>query len=192
MENIQEQIDYPRGLTFEKVWASLQENAREMKEAHARTEAVLAETQKSMNKTIGDLNNKLGIIAENLLTPNLVENFKMLGFTFQIMGPHRRIYNDDNSLKTEIDVFLENSKQAMAVEVKTTCRRDDVDYHLARMEKVRRHADSHGDKRQLYGAIAATIIDEDTKRYALKNGFYLIEPSGENVTITKPDIEKVW
>jgi hypothetical protein len=37
--------------------------------------------------------------------------------------------------------------------------------------------------------MAATIVDNDTKKYALANGFFVIEPSGEDVKITKPDSE---
>jgi hypothetical protein len=164
----------------------------ETQKAQARTEAAMAQTQKTLDKTIGGLSKTVGNIAENMLIPNLVDKFRKLGFTFQIMNLRRKITDDDNNIYTEIDAFLENGMQAMAVEVKTTCRHEDVDYHIERMEKIRRHADLHNDKRQFAGAIAATVIDEDTRRYALKNGFYLIEPSGEDVKIVKPDYERVW
>jgi hypothetical protein len=45
-----------------------------------------------------------------------------------------------------------------------------VDDHPKRMEKVRMYADEHGDHRQFYGAIAAMVIDDDTKRYVLSKG----------------------
>jgi hypothetical protein len=61
------------------------------------------------------------------------------------------------------------------------------------MEKIRKHADEHGDKRQFMGAIAATITDEATRNYALKQGLFVIEPSGEDVKVTKPEKEpRVW
>jgi hypothetical protein len=80
----------------------------------------------------------------------------------------------------------------MVVEVKTTLRNEDVDDHLKRMEKVRKYADLHGDKREFLGAIAATICDKSSREYALKKGFFVIEPSGEDVKVTKPVSEKVW
>jgi len=41
--------------------------------------------------------------------------------------------------------------------------------------------------------MAATITDEPTKNYALKKGLFVIEPSGEDVKVTKPDTEpRVW
>jgi hypothetical protein len=33
---------------------------------------------------------------------------------------------------------------------------------------------------------AYVVFDEGVKTYALKNGFYVLEPSGETFTITQP------
>jgi hypothetical protein len=61
------------------------------------------------------------------------------------------------------------------------------------MEKVRAYADEHGDKRQFMGAIAATVTETPTREYALKKGLFVIEPSGEDVKVTKPEKEpRVW
>jgi hypothetical protein len=77
--------------------------------------------------------------------------------------------------------------------VKTTSHQADIDEHLERMEKIRKYAYEHGDKRQFMGAIAATITDKSTREYALKKGLFVIEPSGENVKVTKPEGEvRVW
>jgi hypothetical protein len=43
------------------------------------------------------------------------------------------------------------------------------------------------------GAMAAIIADKSTKAYALKQGLFVIEPSGNNVKVTKPSKEpRVW
>ena len=165
------------------------------------------ETEKTSNKTTIDdiweyhkeiekILERLGIGSDDIfadtLLPNLPEKFKQFGFTFHIINGRRTITDDEHDIYTEMDGFLENSSQAIAVEIKTKLRRDDVDYHVERMEKIRRHADLHNDKRQFFGAIAATVIDKDVKRYALQQGFYIIEPSGEDVKIVKPAARKVW
>jgi len=174
-------------------------NFKEIQRAQKETERMLnqaiktqEETKKTLNEAIGGLSKTIGNMTESMLIPSLTEKFKKLGFNFEIISPHRRINSDKYDIHTEIDAFLENSSQAMAVEVKTTLKHDDVDYHIERMEKIRRFADFHNDKRQFSGAIAANVIDEDTKRYALKQGFYIIEPSGEDVRIVKPVSAKVW
>jgi F0F1-type ATP synthase membrane subunit b/b' len=157
------------------------EGMRKIREAHQETE-----------KALGRLSNKMGDMAEYTLLPNLPEKFRKFDFTFQVINRNRKIADEEHDIYAEVDAFLENSNQAMAVEVKTTLRHEDVDDHIKRMEKIRRYADLHNDKRQFFGAIAAIVIDEDAKRYALKQGFYVIEPSGEDVKILKPASEKVW
>jgi hypothetical protein len=168
---------------------------KETEKAHKETEKTLKELQKAHKETervLGRLGIKLGDISEATLLPDLPEKFKQFGFTFQVINRNRKISDDEHGIYTEIDGFLENGSQVMAVEVKTTLRRDEVDYHVERMEKIRKYADLHNDKRQFFGAIAATVIDKDVRRYALKQGFYLIEPSGEDIKIEKPALQKVW
>ena len=161
---------------------------KELEKAHKETEKAHKDTEKAL----GRLGIKLGDISEATLLPDLPEKFKQFGFTFQVINRNRKITDDEHGIHAEIDGFLENGSQAMAVEVKTTLRHDEVDYHVERMEKIRKFADLHDDKRQFFGAIAATVICEDVRRYALKQGFYLIEPSGEDVKIEKPASQKVW
>jgi len=154
--------------------------------------AAIREAQKAVKETqknIGGLNNTLGSMVEHLLTPNLPQKFKKLGYSFNRIAT----YKFAEGVYAQIDGMLENGTQAVAVEVKTTLRQMDIDDHLARMEKIRKYADEHGDKRQFMGAMAATITDESTKNYALKKGLFVIEPSGEDVKVTKPETEpRVW
>jgi hypothetical protein len=51
---------------------------------------------------------------------------------------------------------------------------------------MRKHADLHNDKRKYLGAMAGVVFSESAKTYALKKGFYVIEPSGETFVITEP------
>jgi len=166
-------------------WAAI----RETQQAHKETEKAHKETEKTLNKAIGDLSNTLGSMVEHILTPNLPQKFKKLGYSFNRIAT----YKFAEGVYAQIDGMLENGTQAVAVEVKTTLRQGDIDDHLVRMEKIRKYADEHGDKRQFMGAMAATITDEPTKNYALKKGLFVIEPSGEDVKVTKPDTEpRVW
>jgi hypothetical protein len=126
------------------------------------------------------------------MTPDLPRKFKQFGFTFDRITTVKWADGKGN-IYTEIDGLLENGSQAMVVEVKTTLRRDDIDDHLERMDRVRKYADAHGDQREFLGAMAAVITDKDAKKYALSKGFFVIESSGEDVKITKPVSGlKIW
>jgi hypothetical protein len=41
-------------------------------------------------------------------------------------------------------------------------------------------------KRMYLGAVAGEVFHERERSYALKSGFYVIEPSGDTVAITAP------
>jgi hypothetical protein len=171
---------------------------QETQQAHKETEQAIKETQqahketeKTLNKAINGISNTLGSLVEHIMTPGLPGKFREFGFTFDRVTTVK--WAVEGSIYTQIDGLLENGGQAMVVEVKTTLRHEDIDEHLERMEKVRVYADEHGDRRQFLGAIAATITDESTRKYALKKGFFVIEPSGEDVKVTKPASEpKIW
>ena len=179
--------------SMEETDRRLKESLREsIEETNRKLNESIDKTSKKIFRSIGGITNTIGKISENMLIPNLVEKFKQLGFTFDVINRRRKIVDGEHGIRTEIDAFLENRSQAMAVEVKTTLRRDEVDWHVERMEKIRRHADLHNDRRRFYGAIAASVIDDDTKLYALNQGFYIIEPSGEDVRIVAPGAVKSW
>jgi hypothetical protein len=75
----------------------------------------------------------------------------------------------------------------MIVEVKSKPGAVDITEHIERMLKVRSHADLQNDKRKYLGAVAGMVFNDNEKTFAMKNGFYVIEPSGETFTITAPE-----
>ncbi|GHU76672.1 hypothetical protein FACS189461_4530 [Spirochaetia bacterium] len=193
-------------VTLDDVWEIIREIGEAHKEterivsglgaSHEETEKAMKETQKALKETqriVGDLGNKFGDEAEHTMLPALPEKFKQFGFDFGAICRNKKINSDKYGIHAEIDAFLENGTQAMAVEVKAKLQTGDVDYHIKRMEKLRKYADIFGDKRELFGALAATIVQEEPREYALKNGFFVIEPSGEDVKIIQPgSAPRVW
>jgi hypothetical protein len=162
-------------------WTALPGSARRPKVQWKNQKALL-----DLQKIVGRLGNRFGEFAEATLVPDLKKQFKKYGFTFDKLSENIQVDNDEHDLHAEIDAFLENGVEAMVVEVKVNLKTADVDEHIRRMEKVRKHADMHNDKRKFFGAIAAAVIAKDIKTYALKQGFYIVEPSGENVKIIPP------
>ncbi|MDR1468941.1 MAG: hypothetical protein LBT00_06575 [Spirochaetaceae bacterium] len=186
-------------VTLDDVWETINEIGKahaeteaamkEVRKAHAETEVALKETQ----RIVGDLGNKFGDEAECTLVPGLQEKFKQFNFDFDTISRNRKIKNKEYDIRAEVDAFLENGTQAMAVEVQAKLQKADVDSHVERMEKLRKYADLRGDKRAYFGAMAATVVAEKERDYALENGFYVIEPSGEDVKVTKPEANpKIW
>jgi hypothetical protein len=117
-----------------------------------------------------------------------------LGYVFGKAGPNVRFVNLDGSFAAEVDILLENGNTVLAMDVKAKPVIDDVREHVRRMEKLRCYADKRRDQRKLMGAVAGAIISEGVKRFALKNGFYVLEQAGDTVKIDVPEnfTPKVW
>ncbi|MDR1949939.1 MAG: hypothetical protein LBQ38_11155 [Spirochaetaceae bacterium] len=217
------------GLTFEKVWASIQETDREIKETgrelreaerrrneeadrrYKELELLFKETDrqikevalrqeetarqfKETDRKIGKLGNRVGELVEHLMSPNILEKFRKRGFSFGKASPNVVFTDSHNNTIAEVDILLENGDVALAVEVKTKLTTENVMDHIERMEKLRSYADGHGDSRRLIGAVAGAIISVEAKPFAIKNGFYVIEQTGDTAVISVPDdfVPKEW
>ncbi|MDR1211462.1 MAG: hypothetical protein LBK40_04440 [Spirochaetaceae bacterium] len=190
------------GLTFEKVWAAIQESNRrmeetdrliketsqQMKETDRRMEAAdekLREQMKETDRRVGAITNRFGEMVEYMIIPNLVAKFEELGFTFT-RANRTEIKDRKHNLFLEVDALLENGDKVMAVEIKTKPNSDDINGHIERMGKLRTYADLHDDRRVYLGAVAGVVFSESEKIAALKKGLYVIEPSGDTFAITEP------
>jgi hypothetical protein len=202
---------YPRGLDFEQVWAALMENREQIRETALQmkatderlakqvaetdrqikeTEQQIKETERQMqetNKRVGELTGRFGEVVEHMIVPNLVAKFRELGFEFTRAGPDVKIADREHDIYAEIDAFLENGDKVMIVEIKSKPNTDDVNCHVEKMGKLRRYADLKGDSRTYLGAIAGVVVSDSVSNYALKNGFYVIEPAGDTFNIIKPE-----
>jgi len=145
------------------------------------------EQLKENARQIGKLSSRMGEVIEHMVAPNLREKFRELGYDFPQANPNSDVSDRKNGIFLEIDVKLENGDKAMLVEVKTKPTTEDVQDHIERLEKMRKYADLHGDKRTFLGAVAGVVMTDNVKEYILKQGFFVIEPSGETFNITPPN-----
>jgi hypothetical protein len=183
MGAVQTQPTYPKGITFEQVWAALMEDREQQKERNREINRIMKENAVE----IGKLSKRMGEVVEFMVAPNLCEKFKELGFNFSQSSQNTIVTDPDNKISFEIDVKLENYSKAMLVEVKTKPTTEDVKEHIKRLGKMRKYADLHGDKRTFLGAVAGVVMTDNIKEYILKQGFFVIEPSGEGFNITPPN-----
>jgi hypothetical protein len=163
----------------------MKETDRQMKE----TDRQMKETDRQMKETdkrLGKLGNRFGEMVEYMIAPNLCEKFTDFGLVFPKANSGTRVSDYKNNIHFEVDVMLENGDKAMLVEIKTKLLTEHIKEHIKRLEKMRNYADLHGDKRMFLGAVAGMVVTINVKEYALKQGFYLIEPSGESFNITPP------
>jgi hypothetical protein len=185
--------------TPDEIWAILrevgrkqEENVEGMKEIreshkkHAEDMEEIRQIQKENSRMLGEYSRRFGEVWEHMIAPNLKVKFRELGLDFP--SSNSGTYVDDyvNNIHFEVDVKLENGDKAMLVEIKTKLDIDHIKDHMARLEKMRKYADLHGDKRTFMGAVAGVVMSDNVKNYALAQGFFVIEPSGESFYITPP------
>ena len=186
--------DYPRGLTFEDVWAGLMENRIQMEETDRR----LKETERLIKRNgrqIGGLHRRFGELAEHMVAPGIVKRFNELGYHFHSVAPGGiRILDESGKVKTEVDLLLENDEYMVAVEVKTRPVEHDIEHHMRRLEILREHRNMHHDSRKIQGAIAGAVFPQEVKKLSLDAGLYVIEQSGDTMQIDIPDgfIPREW
>jgi len=190
--------------SFETVWATLDRIAKrqeetdrlleetfrgieELKESQKETERIIKESAVDSNRRLGELTNRFGEIVEYMVAPKLCEKFLEFGLDFPRVNPGSYVNDRVNKIFLEIDVMLENGDKAMLVEVKTNLTTERINKHISRLEKMRKYADLHGDRRTFLGAVAGVVVTDEARDYALNEGLYLIEPSGENFNITPPN-----
>jgi hypothetical protein len=162
---------------------SQKETDRQMKE----TDRIFKEQKKDFDTRLGGYVNIFGEVTEYLMAPKLREQFRELGLDFPQASRNVKVNDLVNGLSFETDVKLENGDKAMLVEVKTKLTVERIDKHIERLEKMRMYANLHGDKRTFLGAVAGVVVTDEARNYALNQGFFVIEPLGENLNITPPN-----
>ena len=197
--------DYPRGITFEHVWAALMEDRKkleiwreEWEKEREQREKEREQSDKSLeklerivrrnSKQMGDLHRRFGNLAEHLVKPNIYKRFNELGYKFtSTVNKGSTIFDDQGKTLTEIDMVLENGNTIMVVEVKVKPDVKDIAHHIRRMEIVREVNDKKNDKRKIQGAIAGAIFGIEEKKATVEAGLYVIEQSGDTMKIDVPE-----
>ncbi|MCL2219538.1 MAG: hypothetical protein FWC23_05950 [Chitinispirillia bacterium] len=185
---------------------------RVLAESRAETERImkeLAETQKATEQSIdrmsrkvdkmtdkfGGLNNSVGQLVQMVVIPGVKEKMNILGYNFTMATVEKDYYKADGKSLTEADLLLENCKDVMVIEVKTTLTLEDVNHHLRRLEILRKNENITGmSGKVMYAAIACIRFKEGAREYAVENGMYLIdiEEDTDRIGVVSPETVGKW
>ena len=176
-----------------------QETARQMKETDRKmkeTDRQMKETArkiKETNEQIGKLGDRLGELVQAMVEGGIIRMFKGLGYDFDLINSKHCFGNKELNIYGEVDVLLENGDYALLVEVKTNLSVDDIRKHLKTLQKFRQVADAKNDKRRFIAAVGGGVVRKNVREFALKQGMFVVQQSGENVEILVPKGKpKVW
>lgn len=150
---------------------------------------------KELSRKIADLGDTLGRFAEEQVRADLIDKFDKWGIPVHAITNHFIQRDANNEYAYEIDILIYNSKYVVAIEVKNTLKKDDVDEHLERMEKMQELPLPATEGKIILSAVAGMIVGDGVDKYAEKKGLFVLKPSGDSIKITnnkKTFIPKEW
>jgi uncharacterized coiled-coil protein SlyX len=171
--------------TFEELremFQATQKQIAELRLSQAETDRQMKATNRQMCK----LTDRIGELVESMVEGGVIRLFQSLGYTFDRCSRRVKFGIKKDGTVGEIDLFLENGMYALLVEIKTNLLADDIEEHIERLQKFRIDSDRRGDKRRFLAAIGGGVVHVDVCNNALKRGFFVIQQSGENVTVIPP------
>ena len=167
-----------------------QETERVMKERSAETERLMKERSadtanviKNLSKRLGDIGNRLGEFVEHMVSPAVVRLFQARGI--EVHEVHEGVEAKRGGEAIEIDLLVVNDGTLVAVECKSKLT-EHVDEHLNRMEKLKRLLPLYKNHQAL-GAVAAMVMSDAVKDYALQHGLYVLRQNGDSIEIGNPE-----
>ncbi len=170
-----------RAAEFERVMKERSaETERLMKERSAETATVI----KNLSKRLGDIGNRLGEFVEHMVSPAVVRLFQARGIEVHEVYPGVEAKRGGEAI--EIDLLVVNDGTLVAVECKSKLTQEHVDQHLSRMEKLKRLLPLYK-SHQALGAVAAMVMSDVVKDYALGHGLFVLRQNGDSIEIGNPE-----
>jgi hypothetical protein len=147
------------------------------------------ETEKSrqeLDRKLSKLGDRMGDVTEHSFNPEVVlEKFVELGYELEHSARDYVVRDEHHKTIAEIDIFLQNGDDIILVEIKTKLLERHIDEHIERIKAVQTIEKFR--KNKFIGAVAGAVISESVKNYALKQGLYVIEQTGETIRIETQD-----
>jgi hypothetical protein len=141
---------------------------------------------KRINRGMADFGDRIGELVEEMIANGLKKRFMEVGYEFDDCIRRREFSDKALGIRGEIDFLLANKDVAMLIEVKTRLQEKDVVGHIVRIGKYSDFASARGYGQTLVGAVYGGVIEDEAREFALENGLYVIEQSGDAVSIISP------
>nr|VFJ62273.1 MAG: hypothetical protein BECKFW1821C_GA0114237_100219 [Candidatus Kentron sp. FW] len=161
---------------IEETRMQIKETDRQMKE----TDRKILEMNRETSKKIGELGNRLGDFVQEMVRPAVVKLFQAQGIDVREVHPNVSVRRNGEGI--EVDLFVVDDRQAIAVECKSHASADDIREHLERLSRFKDFFPRYRDV-ELMGAMAAMVMPDEVARYAYHQGLYVLTQSGETVKV---------
>ncbi len=175
-----------RVINLEQMMADLIESFRErdeewdrkMAESREEWDRKFEEDRKEWNKKWGELANKMGTFAEDIIAPG-TESAVKKKFNTEVMDILVRRKKKKGNLKEEFDVVAETADgKVFMIEVKSDPTSQDIDKVKKKLVRFKKLFPEYAGK-EIIPVYASLYIDDSIVRYATKQGVYVMGMKGE-------------
>jgi len=180
---------------FQRVWQMFQETDRKFEKSkedadreNREIRRLFKESDRKFEQYFGkikEMDRNWGKLVESLVKPSVATQFRKRGIP--IIGSGQRVEREIGGETIEIDILLTNGDSVVAVEVKTKLTVEHVNEHIEKhLKPFRRFFPEYQDKK-VYGAVAYIHLEENSDRYAYKNGLFVLTFDAKNMVKIKND-----
>jgi len=145
----------------------------EMRQSHERFEQEMRQSRRDLDKKWGELSNKLGSMAEDLVAPSIPRILKQLtGCTAEIEYSAVRV-RKSKPQNQEFDVVVKCENWIFINETKSTLRPEHLEKFHRLMQRIRDYFPEY-QKNQFIGAIASLYVDQSLVEYGETLGLVVL------------------
>jgi len=158
----------------------IEENTRLIEKSRDEFEKSNKEFRAQIRSITDRFLSQSGHIVEGLMEPSALNLFKNLDFNIVGCWKEMKATNKATNRRMEVDLFYHDTTEAIAVEVKIKCEREDIDHFLEQMNHFKEVFPKYADTK-VYAAIAAINYNRGADVYATEKGLFVIRVSENDV-----------
>lgn len=156
-----------------------------------RTDEQVDRTCAKIAEMVEQFTSTTGHISEGLMEPASVRIFQEAGYDIDRYYRNLKKKNKNNQTEMEVDLLMLNGTLAIAVEIKTDCRKKDIDHFLRQMPKFKKLYPEYRNK-EVLAAVAALNYEREAAEYAHEQGLLVIRTAdGDNFTLDPSDCKSL-
>ena len=159
MQRLYERAEEHSQRADERSQREMREFKEEMRQSHERFEREMRQSRRDSDKKWGELSNKLGTMAEDLVAPSIPRILKQVtGCTAKISYSAVRVRKSEPK-NQEFDAVAVCQNYVFINETKSTLRAEHIDNFHRLMQRIRDYFPEYQNK-QFIGAIASLYVDQ--------------------------------
>ena len=163
----------------------------ELRDSQKETDAQLKETGRKLDKVakmIGGISANQGDVAEDFFYNSFINDNHLGELAFDDIT--KNMFKHRGKMQEEYDIFLTNGESIAIVEVKYKAHLDDIEKLERKFNHFKALFPIYKDYK-LYGAMASFYFNKETKDELLKQGYFVVERSGDLLKTENSDYLKV-